>query len=77
MTHKELEELGLSTVAKDNNSFVSKTKERDVWLEIFHCMETGFLQIMRATVGDKGEVLRHSMYEGKTGGIKVIKQFLK
>jgi hypothetical protein len=77
MTHQELEELGLKTVAIDTNSFISKTTDNeDVWLEIFCCNEKNYLQIMRATKGDKGETRRYSMYEGNIN-MSHIQQFLK
>lgn len=76
MTYQDLEELGLKTVAIDTNSFVSKTTEEDVWLELFCCNEKKYLQIMRATKGENGETLRQSLYEGKLS-INAINQFLK
>ena len=77
MTHKELEELGFITVATDTNSFVSKTTDEYVWLEVFYCIETGYLQIMRGIKGNKGESLRNTIYESKQGRIDDIKLFLK
>ena len=76
MTHKELEELGFTTIATDINSFVSKTNEEYVWLEVFYSKDTDYLQIMRGIKGGGGQILRNSIYEGK-GDIGVIKQFLK
>jgi len=76
LTHTELEELGFITIATDINSFVSKTTGDDVWLEIFHSNDPEYLQIMRGTKGDSGEILRNTIYEGKVN-IGVIKQFLK
>ena len=76
MTYQELEELGLQTVAKDTHSFVSKTTEEYVWLEIFCCNEKDYLQIMRGIKGGKGEVIRESLYEGNSN-MSAIKQFLK
>ena len=76
MTYQDLEELGLQTVAKDTNSFVSRTTDEYVWLEIFCCNEKNYLQIMRATKGDKGETRRYLMYEGKIN-MSHIQQFLK
>lgn len=76
MTHTELEELGFVTIATDTNSFISKIVDEYVWLEVFYCKETGYLQIMRGTKGDKGETLRNTIYEGR-GNIEAIKQFIK
>lgn len=76
MTYEQLEELGLKTVATDTNSFVSKTTEEYVWLEVFYCREDDYLQIMRAIKGNKGEVIRNTLLEGK-GNLDYIKQFLK
>ena len=76
MTHTDLEELGFQTVATDTFSFVSKTKEDYVWLEVFYCLETEYLQIMRAIKGNKGETIRENLLEGKHLGIDVIKRFL-
>jgi hypothetical protein len=76
MTYQDIVELGLKTIATDTNSFVSRTTDDDVWLELFYCVETNYLQIMRGTKGDKGETLRNTIYEGK-GDIGVIKQFIK
>ena len=79
MTHIELEELGFITIATDTNSFVSKTNEEYVWLEVFYSNDPEYLQIMRGTKGFSGEILRHSLYEGKGqhANIDAIKQFLK
>jgi hypothetical protein len=76
MTNTELEELGFITVVTDINSFVSKTNGDDVWLEVFYSNEPEYLQIMRGTKGDSGEILRNTIYEGQ-GNIVAIKQFLK
>ena len=77
MIHTELEELGFITVATDTNSFVSKTTDEYVWLEVFYCIETKYLQIMRGIKGNKGESLRNTIYESKQGRIDDIKLFLK
>ena len=77
MTYQELEELGWKTIAKDTNSFVSRTSEEYVWLEAFYSSDTDYLQIMRAIKGNEGEILRHTIYEGKYYGIDIIKQLLK
>lgn len=77
MMHTELEELGFVTIATDTNSFVSKTTDEYVWLEVFHCMETGYLQIMRGIKGNKGEPLRSTIYESKQGRIDDVKLFLR
>jgi len=76
MTYQDLEELGLQTVAKDTNSFVSRTTDEYVWLEIFCCNESNFLQIMRAIKGNQGGTMRESLYEGEFS-VTAIKQFLK
>ena len=76
MTYQDLEELGLQTVSKDTNSFISRTTDEYVWLEFFCCNETNFLQIMRGIKGNKGETLRENLYEGEFS-MTAIKQFLK
>jgi hypothetical protein len=77
MTHKDLEEIGWVTVATDTNSFVSKTPTEDVWLELFYCMEKNTIQIMRATLGEKGEVLRNTLHFGEHKNLDIIKTFYK
>jgi hypothetical protein len=77
MTHTELEELGFVTIATDNNSFVSKIVDEYVWLEVFYCKETGFLQIMRCIKGNNGETLKSTLCESKNGKIDILKMFLK
>lgn len=65
-----LEEIGWKTVVTDTNSFVSRMQySEDKWLELFYCKEKNFLQIMEATKGKKGEVLRHTKYEGDYVGM--------
>jgi hypothetical protein len=77
MTHTELEELGFVTIATDTNSFVSKIVDEYVWLEVFYCKETGYLQIMRCIKDNNGETLRSTLYESKNGKIDILKMFLK
>lgn len=76
MTHIELNELGFETIAVDTNSFVSKTSDSEIWLEVFYSKETDYLQIMRVNRGNKGEIIRTTLLEGN-GNIDYIKQFLK
>lgn len=77
MTYQELEKLGWETIAKDTNSFVSKFPGTEVWLELFYCKEKNYLQIMRGTFGDKGQILRHNLYEGTYEGTDVIQQLTR
>lgn len=76
MTHIDLEELGFNTVAFDEHSFVSKTNEPNLWLEVFYCNKTKYLQIMRSEKGKLGETRRYTILETIDGDIENIKQLL-
>lgn len=76
MIYTDIEKLGFRTIATDTNSFVSRTTEEDIWLEVFYCNEKDYLQIMRGIRGSGGETIRENILEGK-GDIEVIRQFLK
>jgi hypothetical protein len=76
INHEELEQMGWTTILKDNNSFVTKTNEANEWLEMFYCLEKEMAHIL-TTKNDNNVIIRETLYNGNCSDIEQLKKIIK